>query len=70
MRVVFAYPATIRDVTDVLDKNASSAQIKSAFTMIQVDVEGANDYDAIPYKVYYQDLANANDTANTYYVTL
>lgn len=69
-RIVFAYPATIRDVTDVLDKNASSAQIKSAFTMKQIDVEGANNFDAIAYKVYYQDLANANDTANTYYVTL
>lgn len=69
-RIVFAYPATVRDVTDVLDKNASSAQIKSAFTKVQIDVEGAGDYTAIPYKVYYQDLANANDTANTYYVTL
>ena len=69
-QVVFAYPASIQDVTDVLDKNASSAQIKSAFTMIQVDVKGANDYTAIPYKVYYQNLANANDAANIYYITL
>ena len=69
-QVIFAYPASVQDVTDVLDKNGAYAQIKSAFTMIQVNVEGANNYDAIPYKVYYQNLANANDTDNTYCITL
>lgn len=70
MRVIFAYPETLRDVTDVLDKNASSAQIKSAFTQVIIPVEGANNFDAVNYKVYYQDLAKANDTANTYNVKI
>lgn len=70
MRVIFAYPESLRDVTDVLDKNASSAQIKSAFTQVIIPVEGANNFDAINYKVYYQDLAKANDTANTYNIKI
>ena len=32
--------------------------------------EGANGYQAIDYKVYVMDMANANDTANTYKVTI
>lgn len=70
MRVVIAYPATIRDLTSVLDTNGMNAEIKSAFTMSQIDVEGANNYTAIPYKVYVMDFATANDTANTLKVTL
>ena len=31
---------------------------------------GANSYTAIEYKVYYMDYASANDTANTYKVTV
>ena len=70
LRVVFAYPATIRDVSSVLDINGMSAEIKTAFTMYTVDVEGANGYIAASYKVYVMDLATANDTSNTYKITL
>lgn len=69
-RVVFAYPATIRDVNSVLDVNGMNAEIKTAFTKYEVQVEGANSYTAAAYKVYVMDLANANDTANTYKITL
>ena len=69
-RIVFAYPATIRDVSSVQDVNGMNAEIKTAFTKSVVSVEGANGYTAIDYKVYVMDLASANATANTYKVTL
>lgn len=70
LRVIFAYPASVRDVSSVLDVNGLNAEIKSAFSMSQVDVEGVNNYTAIAYKVYVMDFAAANDTANTLKVTL
>lgn len=70
LRVVFAYPATIRDVNSVQDVNGMGAEVKTAFTMQTVDVEGANGYTTKSYKVYVMDLASANDTANTYKITL
>lgn len=68
--VIFAYPATIRDATSVLDANGLNAEIKTAFTKIQAQVAGANGYNPIEYKVYYTNYANANDTQNTYKVTI
>lgn len=68
--VIFAYPATIRDVTSVLDANGLNAEIKTAFTQVQAQVAGANGYNPIEYKVYYTNYANANDTQNTYKVTI
>lgn len=70
LRVIFAYPATLQDVSSVQDVNGMSAEIKSSFTQTTVSVEGANGYDAIDYKVYTLDYASANDTANTYKVTI
>ena len=68
--VIFAYPATIRDATSVLDANGLNAEIKTAFTKVQAQVAGANGYNPIEYKVYYTNYANANDTQNTYKVTI
>lgn len=65
-----AYPATLRDVSSVQDVNGMNAEVKTAFTKTVVSVEGANGYQAIDYKVYVFDMANANDTANTYKVTI
>ncbi|MBS5724944.1 MAG: hypothetical protein KHW59_04080 [Clostridiales bacterium] len=70
LRVIIAYPATLRDVTSIQDVNGMSAEIKSGFTKSTVSVEGANGATAIDYKVYTMDFANANDTANTYAVTI
>lgn len=64
------YPATLRDVNSVQDVNGMNAEVKTAFTKTVVSVEGANGYQAIDYKVYVMDMANANDTANTYKVTI
>ena len=70
MRVVIAYPATLRDISSVKDVNGMSAEISSSFVPQTVSVEGANSYQAIDYKVYSLDFANANDTANTFTVTI
>ena len=68
--VIFAYPASVRDVNSVQDANGLNAEIKTAFTQVQVQVAGANGYNPIAYKVYYTNYANANDTQNTYKVTI
>lgn len=70
MRVIIAYPATLRDVTSIKDVNGLNAEISSGFTKATVDVEGANGYTAKSYKVYYMDFANANDKANKFTVTI
>jgi hypothetical protein len=70
VRVVFAYPSGLQDVTSVLDANDSNANIVSAFTKTLVDVEGAEGHTAKEYKVYYIDFANPYDAANTFKVTI
>lgn len=70
LRVVFAYPATLRDVTSVKDVNGMNAEIASSFSKQTIDVEGNNNYKVISYKVYTLDFANANDTANEFKVTI
>lgn len=70
LRVVVGYPATLRDLTSIKDVNGMNAEILSGFTKSTVSVEGANGATAIDYKVYTMDFANANDTANTFAVTI
>ena len=52
MRVVIAYPATLRDITSILDVNGMNAEILSSFTKSILQVEGAEGYSAIDYKIY------------------
>lgn len=72
LRVVIAYPASLRDVTSVLDVNAFNTPIQSEFlkNKTTVNVKGANDYQEIEYKVFYMDYAAPNDTVNTYKITI
>lgn len=70
LRVVIAYPATLRDLTSVKDVNGMNAEIVSGFTKQTAAIEGVNAYTAIDYKVYVMDFANANDTANKLTVTI
>ena len=70
MRIVFAYPASIRDVSSVIDVGGMNAEIKTAFTKYEVQVEGANGYTAAAYKVYVMDRAEATTGTNTYTITL
>lgn len=70
MRVVVAYPATLRDVSSIKNVNGLNAESKSAFAMSTVSVEGANGYEAIEYKVYVTEYAKATTEANSYTVTI
>lgn len=70
VRVIIAYPATLRDITSIKDVNGLNAEISSGFTKTTLSVEGANGYTAASYKIYYMDFANANDKANKFTVAI
>lgn len=70
IRVVIAYPATLRNLTSVADVNGMGAEISSSFVLNTIQVAGENNYNPVDYKVYILDYANTNDTANTYNVTI
>ena len=70
LRVIIAYPATLRDITSIKDSNGLNAEIKPSFTLSTVSVEGAEGYTGINYKVYTMDYANPNDKVNAYKVTI
>ena len=70
VRVIFAYPATLRDVSSVKDINGMGAQVKSAFTQSSLVVAGAGEDAGIEYKVYVTDFAEAVTKANTYAVQI
>jgi hypothetical protein len=70
LRVVIAYPATLRDLTSVKDVNGMNAEIVTGFAKSTIKVAGANEYNPIDYKVYIMDFANAIETANTFKVTI
>lgn len=50
--VVFAYPSTLRDVSTVTYVEGLNAEVKGIFTKTSVNVEGANAYASVAYKVY------------------
>lgn len=71
-RVVIAYPATLQNLTSVLDKNDSNSNIVSGFGAPQiVGFKGASEESStIEYKVYTMDFANAYGTSNVFTVTI
>lgn len=70
LRIVIAYPATLRDLTSVIDVNGMNTNIVGSFVKSAIDVEGANGFNAISYKVYVLDYAEGASVANTYKVTI
>lgn len=70
VRVIFAYPATLQDVSSVKDVNGLNAEIKSAFTKSSVNVAGAGADTGIAYKVYVTDFAEPVAKANSYTVKI
>ena len=68
-RVTFAYPATLRDVSSVLS-SALNLNVKDTFVKTTVDVEGANGYNPIRYKVYTYIPAIPFASGDTYTVTI
>lgn len=69
-RVIFAYPATLRDVSSVKDVNGLNAEIKSAFTKTTLTVASAGADAGIEYKVYTTDFADPVAKANSYTVQI
>jgi hypothetical protein len=70
MRIVIAYPATLRDITSILDVNGMNAEILPSFTKSTLQVEGAEGYSAIDYKIYTLEYAKPNDKINTYNIQI
>lgn len=70
VRVIFAYPAVLQDVSSVKDVNGLNAEIKSAFTKSSVTVAGAGADTGIAYKVYVTDFADPVAKANSYTVKI
>ena len=70
VRVIFAYPATLQDVSSVKDVNGLNAEIKSAFTKSSVTVAGSGVDTGIAYKVYVTDFAEPVAKANSYTVKI
>lgn len=70
VRVIFAYPATLQDVSSVKDVNGLNAEIKSAFTKSSITVAGAGADTGIAYKVYVTDFAEPVAKSNSYTVKI
>lgn len=69
--VLFAYPATLRDVSSVIYTQGLNSDVKGVFgTPTLVSVEGANGYTAITYKVYRYQPVEAYSALATYNVTI
>lgn len=69
-QVVFAYPATLQDVSSVKYVEFSNTEIKGNFTKYTFNVEGANGYSPISYKVYIMIPDATFDATATYNVTI
>lgn len=70
VRVVFAYPATLRDITSVKDINGLNAEIVSAFKKETITVASAGNDAGISYKVFTTEFAAPLESANSYKVTI
>lgn len=68
--VVFAYPATLRDVSSVKYVEAGNDESKALFTKSTVSVEGAAGYKGIDYKVYTMTTAQPFAADMTFAVTI
>lgn len=70
VRVVFAYPATLRDITSVKDVNGLNAEIVSAFKKETITVAGAGNDSGISYKVFTTEFADPIEKANNYIIKI
>ena len=68
--VVFAYPATLRDVKEVMYVETNDTGMAANFDMSTVSVEGANGTTAIPYKVYTYGMASPAKAPMTFKATI
>lgn len=71
MRVIIAYPATLRELTEVVDVNGMSTNIVGNVSeILTLNVEGANGFDSIAYRVYVFNRGEATIETNTYKVKI
>lgn len=68
IRVIIAIPEGGPTIKAILDTNAMNANILNSWKISTIPVEGANGYQAINYKVYCLDFAEAYGTTNVYKV--
>lgn len=68
--VIFAYPDTLRDVDSVIYVEGANSEVKGNFTKNNENVDGANGFTAIGYKVYVYEPVEPFQTAATYEVTI
>lgn len=69
-KVVFAYPASLRDVSTVKYVEFGNGEVKDTFTKTTVNVEGLNGYAAVSYKVYTYFPSSSFGDNITYVVTI
>ena len=68
--VVFAYPATLQDISSVKYVEGLDAEIKDVFVQSNVSVEGLNGYNPINYKVYIYTPVEPFSAVATYNCTI
>jgi hypothetical protein len=68
--VVFAYPANLRDVNQVMYVETNDTGMAGSFTKSTLDVEGANGAAAASYKVYTYGMATPAAASMTFKVTI
>ena len=69
-RIVFSYPATLRDVSTVKYVELGNGEVKDTFALSTVVVDGASGYQGIDYKTYTYLPAVPFGDAATYIVTI
>lgn len=69
-RIVFAYPDTLRDVSSVKYVELGNAEVKDTFAKTAVNVEGADGFTAIGYKIFSYVPAVPFGDAVTYQVVI
>lgn len=71
MRIIIAYPATLRELTSVKDVKGMNTEIVSGVSeSFTLGVEGANGFDTQEYRVYVYNRGEATTDTNTYNVTI
>lgn len=68
--VVFAYPATLRDVSQVMYVETNDTGMAASFTKSTISVQGANGATGADYKVYTYGMATPAQAPMTFKVTI
>ena len=68
--VIFAYPATLRDVNEVMYVETTDGGMAASFTKTNISVQGANGAAGADYKVYSYGMATPAQAPMTFKVTI